>query len=286
MSLSQRETQVWNEIEFWESVQFSNKGTDFSLSYQKGINSIFKREGVNWSKKLLNRLDNVLFQLQATAQQGRMDQQTRDNIFSQARIFQSDIYSLEDMKKLTIDQLRFIAKKQLARQRIIAFTQGGLTGFGGLPLFLSDLPLMLTINLRTVQLVAMTYGYDLRKPYEMMMVLKVFHAISLPRALQEQAWKQLISEVKINDNEWIFYEGEEEITEEAWMQRPLNHLIKIVFLSFARRKLIQGVPLFSVIAGASINYEFARHISEASHFFYQKRHLIEKHQLDLDLPLE
>ncbi|MBU9721124.1 EcsC family protein [Bacillus alkalicola] len=282
MSLSHRDMQVWNEIEMWESRHFSEKGTDFSLTYQKWVNSRLKKIQGTTAKNLLTKLDNILFHLQAFVQQGRFDQQAKDNIFSQARIFRSDIYSTEDMQKLTIDQLRFIAKKELAKQRLTALAQGGLTGVGGLAFTLSDLPFMLTINLRTVQLMSMIYGYDLRRPYEMMMVLKVFHAISLPKALQENAWNQLINEIRSNEEEeWLFYEGDEEVTSKAWMQRPLNHIFKLIMLNFLRKKLIQGIPIISIATGAGLNYQFARHIAESSHMFYQKRFLMEKHPSEL-----
>ncbi|WP_218212173.1 hypothetical protein, partial [Pseudomonas sp. 2822-15] len=93
MPLSHRETQVWNEIEVWESSQFLEKGTDFTLTYQKWINSRLNKIRGQTSKKMLSKLDSILFHLQAVVQQGRFDQQAKENIFSQARIFRSDIYS-------------------------------------------------------------------------------------------------------------------------------------------------------------------------------------------------
>ncbi|MFA9558741.1 EcsC family protein [Evansella sp. AB-rgal1] len=276
MSWSEREQQVWSEIARWEEQQFSNIGTDFSRTYQKLVKSGFHEFGGNWSHKMLTKLDDMLFHLQAIVQQGRFDEQARDHLLTQARIFRSDIYSIQDMKKLSIDQLRFIAKKQLARQRLTALAQGGITGIGGLAFFLSDLPFMLAINLRTTQLVALTYGYDMRKPYEMMLVLKVFHAISLPRSLQGEAWNYLYQEISNIEDDVLFYDGEEDITTQAWMQRPLNNILKLFFLSFARKKLIQGIPVFSIAVGAASNYNFAKEIATSSHYFYQKRWLLEK----------
>ncbi|MDQ0255027.1 hypothetical protein J2S74_002409 [Evansella vedderi] len=276
MSWTERERQVFSDIKSWENLHFYGKGTDFSRTYQKMVNAGFQTFGSDWNRRMLKRLDDFLFHLQAIVQQGRFDKQVRDNLFSQGRIFRSDIHTIEDMKKLSIDQLRFIAKKQLARQRLVALGQGGLTGLGGVIFTLSDLPLMLAINLRTVQLMALTYGYDLRKPYEMMYVLKVFHAISLPHPLQKDAWDQLFDEMKETDEDWIFYEGDDDITSQGWLQQPLNQILKLFIVMFARRKLVQGIPVFGIAAGASFNYQFARHITDASHAFYQKRWLIEK----------
>ncbi|UCZ52278.1 EcsC family protein [Bacillus shivajii] len=280
MSWTNREDAVWNEIVEWESAQFEREGTDFSLTYQKWLNKSIEMLDSKWKKNMLTTLDSILFHLHATVQQGRFDQQATDFLLTQARVFRDDINTVEDMKKLSIDQLRFIAKKQLAKQRLTSFAQGGITGVGGIMFTLSDLPLMLAINLRTIQLTALTYGYDLRKPYEMMLVLKLFHAISLPSHLRKEAWEQLFFELGSTDDSFMFYEGEEDIMSEAWMQQPLNNVAKLIFLSFARKKVIQGIPVLGIAFGASVNYQFTRRVSEAAHMFYQKRALLERREED------
>ena len=284
MSWTQRESQVLEEITQWEQRQFSKRGTDFTLTSHKLLNKGIQSFGDEWSKRLLLRLDDILFYLHASLQQGSFDKRAIDNLFAQARIFRSDIYTLEDMRSLSIDQLRFIAKKQLAKQRLTALVQGGITGLGGFLFTLSDLPLMLSINLRTVQLMAMNYGYDMRNPYEMMLVLKLFHAISLPQPLQEKAWEALMDEAGELNEDAIFYEGEEDITSQAWLQQPLKHIAKLMALYFLRRKTIQAIPVLGIAAGVGINYSFASHIAEASHMFYQKRFLLKKNNNEAEIP--
>ena len=43
---------------------------------------------------------------------------------------------------------------------------------------------MAVINLRVVQLIAMTYGVEVNTPFEMMTALKVFNASTYPHRLQ------------------------------------------------------------------------------------------------------
>ncbi|WP_179298860.1 EcsC family protein [Evansella halocellulosilytica] len=276
MSWTNREETVWNDIIQWETNELDHTGTDISKTYQRWLDKSIEMLDPKWKKKMLTTLDSILFHLHATVQQGRFDQQAMDFILTQARVFNSQIETVEDMKMLSIDQLRFIAKKQLAKQRLTSFAQGGLTGIGGIVFTLSDLPLMLAINLRTVQLTSLTYGYDLRKPYEMMLVLKLFHAISLPQHLRKQAWDQLINEVSASGEQFMFYEGEEDVTTQAWLQKPLHNIAKLVFLSFARKKVIQGIPVLGIALGATMNYQFSYLISESAHMFYQKRLLLER----------
>ncbi|WP_026690664.1 EcsC family protein [Alteribacter aurantiacus] len=271
-----REEQALEDIKRWEATYFEEVGTDFSLTYHKWMNQAYAAVDHRWRGKLLTITDNVLFHVQSAIQQTRYEKQTVEYLLTEARIFNNNISEIRDMKELSIDQLRFIARKQLAKQRLVSLGQGSLTGMGGLLFTVADLPLLLAINLRTVQRVAMTYGYDLRKPYEMMFVLKVFHMVSLPRHLQQEVWGELEKEAASADEEWLFYDGEEDVVSHAWMQRPLQNIIKLFLLSVLRKKVVQGLPVFGIFAGAAFNYQFTKQIAEGAHQFYQKRHLLEK----------
>ncbi|MCD8508678.1 MAG: hypothetical protein LRY73_01400 [Bacillus sp. (in: Bacteria)] len=106
MTWTERERQVFSDIRSWEQDYFTEKGTDFSRTYQKMVNSAFKSFGNNWTRKTLKRFDDILFHMQSLIQQARFDKQAKEYLYSQGRIFRSDIYTIEDMKKLSIDQLR------------------------------------------------------------------------------------------------------------------------------------------------------------------------------------
>ena len=45
--------------------------------------------------------------------------------------FKKDLQNIEDLRKLDIDQLQYIAMQQIARHRLYSFAQGGLAGTGG-----------------------------------------------------------------------------------------------------------------------------------------------------------
>jgi hypothetical protein len=276
MMSNTREEKILEEIRAWEDSYVEEAGSDLTLTYHKWMNEVYAAAEGKWKGKLLTAVDDVLFHVQSALQQTRYEKQTVEYLLTEARVFRSDIREIEDLKKLSIDQLRFMARKQLAKQRLVALAQGGVTGFGGVLFTLSDLPLLLAINLRTIQRIAMTYGYDMRKPYEMMFVLKVFHVVTLPRHLQYEAWSQLEHEAGSADEDWIFYDGEDSVVTDAWMQRPLQNVTKLFVLTVLRKKLVQGIPLFSIFTGAAYNYQLTKQVAEAAHQFYQKRHLTEK----------
>ncbi len=65
-----------------------------------------------------------------------------------------------------------------------------MSGSGGLLLLGSDIPAMTVINVRIVQLIAMSYGVEVNTPFEMMLALKVFNAGAMPKRLQGIAWEE------------------------------------------------------------------------------------------------
>ena len=71
-------------------------------------------------------------------------------------VFNEDIMTITDLKHLSIDQLNYIANQQMVKHRLYSFTQGGVSGLGGVVLLGGDIPAMAVINIRIVQLIAMT----------------------------------------------------------------------------------------------------------------------------------
>jgi hypothetical protein len=202
----------------------------------------------------------------------------KERILSSGRIFRKDLEKIPDLKQLNIDQLQYIAEQQIARHRLYSFAQGGLAGTGGPLLLGTDIPAMAVINLRVVQLIAMTYGFEINTPFEMMSSLKVFHTATLPPRLQKEGWTSLMSELEGND-EFYFYEGNEAITDISWLEQPVQQIVKAMVITMFRRKAIQGIPLVSMGIGAAVNYQLTRKVTDLAHKYYQLRYLKEKEEI-------
>nr|WP_289214672.1 EcsC family protein [Halobacillus campisalis] len=266
---------VLENIEKWRKRQISYEANDFEMVYSDWVQDSFNQISPEWQEKFFSKLDDWLFHTHAFLQGTNFQMDARERILTVGRIFQEDMKQMEDMKKLTIDQLTYIADQQTARSRLYSFAQGGLTGTGGLVLLGVDFPLMMGMNLRTIQLVGLTFGYEMNHPYEMMISLKVFHAATLPKRMQAKAWDELIEEIGTNSLPFI-YEGDDRLTESTWIEQPLKQVFKSLFILMFRKKLFQGIPLVSVAIGAQSNYNLTKRVSEFATKFYQYRHLMEK----------
>jgi hypothetical protein len=272
MTLSSREKVIKQELLDWENELFSYEPTDLEMLYEKGLENSFSLLPEEAQKQIFTKLDTWLFHLHALVQSSQFQLDARERILSSARVFNQEIQSIQDLKVLSIDQLRFIADQQISRHRLYSFAQGGISGMGGALLLGSDLPAITVINLRMVQLIAMSYGFEVNTPYEMMISLKVFHAGTLPKRLQKYGWEELLQDLEANEDTY-FYEGKDELTNISWLEQPLKHILKAIAIMTFRKKKLQGLPIVSIAIGAGSNYQLTRKVSEFAHKFYQYRYL-------------
>jgi flagellar biosynthesis chaperone FliJ len=278
MPLTDREAKVLNEIQEWERNLLNYEPNDFQLTYEKYLQQSFSLLPEKVKRQFFSVIDSWLFHLHSLIQGAQLQMDAKERILSSGRIFKKDLEKIEDLKQLQIEQLEYIAEQQIARHRLYSFAQGGLAGTGGPLLLSADIPAIAVINLRAVQLIAMTYGVDVNTPFEMMTSLKVFHTATLPPRLQKEGWTMLMNELQSHDDDY-FYEGNEEITDITWLEQPVQQLLKALVITLFRKKLIQGIPLVSMAIGAGTNYQLTRKVTDVAHKYYQLRYLKEKEEL-------
>ncbi|MDF9760177.1 MULTISPECIES: EcsC family protein [Peribacillus] len=272
MEFTNREIKIWNEISEWQENLYQYERKDLSALYDKWLEQGFDLLPDNVQQQFFEKLDTWLFHLHAMVQSSQIQIDARERILASARLFKEDIETLDDLNHLSIDQLNYIANQHIAKHRLYSFAQGGVSGSGSLLLLGSDIPAMTVINVRIVQLIAMSYGVEVNTPFEMMMALKVFNAGAMPKRLQGMAWEELIREVQNAEDDY-FYLGIEELTNPTWMEQPLKQLLKAVSITVFRKKLVRGIPFISMAIGAGANYQMTRNVSEFAQKFYQYRYL-------------
>lgn len=277
MRLSERESKVLNEIRVWEKNLLSYEANDFQLTYEKYLERSFSLLPDKIQKQFFSLIDSWLFHLHGIIQGSQLQMDAKERILTSGRIFKKDLEKIDDLKQLDIDQLQYIAQQQIARHRFYSFAQGGLAGTGGTLLLGSDIPAMAVINIRVVQLIAMTYGFEVNSPFEIMTSLKVFHIATLPPRIQKEGWVTLIDEMD-GDGDHYFYEGKEEITDITWLEQPIQQILKAMVITLFRKKAIQGIPIVSMAIGAGANYQLTRKVTDLANKYYQLRYLKEKRE--------
>ncbi|WP_316570963.1 EcsC family protein [Neobacillus sp. YIM B06451] len=275
MPLTDREMTVLAEIKDWEKKLLDYEPNDLRITYERYLETGFSMLPEEARSQFFSLVDNWLFHLNAIIQGAQFQLDAKERILAAARVFDSGVERIEDLKRLEIDQLNYIAQQQIARHRLYSFAQGGMSGTGGALLLGVDIPAMAVINLRAVQLLAMTYGYEVNTPFEMMTSLKVFHTATLPLRLQGESWEQLLEELK-GERDQYFYEGNDQLTDSTWLEMPMRQLLKGTVIALFRKRMVQGLPLVSMAIGAVSNYQLTRRVTEFSHNYYRLRYLMDR----------
>lgn len=277
MSLTEREKTVFLNIKKWEDQLYDYEPNDFQLVYDKYLEKTFSLLPEEIQNKFFIVLDQWLFHLHAIIQGSQLQMDAKERILAAGRVFLPEIETIDDLKSLNIDQLQYIAEQQISRHRLYSLAQGGISGTGEILLLGSDIPAMAVINLRVIQLIAMTYGVEINNPFEMMTSLKIFHAATSPRRMQKSGWEQLLRELNEHED-YYFYQGQEEITDISWMEQPLTHMLKAFLILLLRKKSMRGVPILSMAIGAGANYQLTRKVTDFAHNYYQWRYLLSKEE--------
>ncbi|GEL76871.1 EcsC family protein [Tenuibacillus multivorans] len=267
------EERITRSIAQWEKGLEQHVTNDFERIYEIWIQNMFSSIPSSYQNKIFETMDQWFLYTYTFLQGTNMQLTAKDRILQTARSFDDRIEEISDLKTLSVEQLTYLADQQLSKSRVYAFTQGGLTGTGGWLLLGIDFPLIVTMNLKSVQLIGTCYGYDMNNPLEMIMALKVLHAGILPQRFQHEAWEKL--KYDMEDIETIM-EDESLLVDRSWAEQPVNQIFKVLAIVMFRKKLVQGVPLVSVGIGAVSNYRLAKQVTNFAKHFYQYRFIKEQ----------
>ena len=89
-----------------------------------------------------------------------------------------NIHSVEEASKLPILEMDTAVEKLAKSRKKVATVQGASTGIGGLFTITIDIPLLLGLQLKTLQDIAMCYGYDPNDKKERLFIVKCLQFVS------------------------------------------------------------------------------------------------------------
>lgn len=275
MPLTEREKKVLEELRDWESKLYSYEPNDFELAYDRYLDRSFSLLPDQVQERFFTLFDSWLFHLHSLIQGSQLQMDAKERILAAGRVFQPELETVQDLRELPLEQLEFIVGQQVARHRLYSLVQGGMSGSGGNLVLGADIPAMAVINLRIVQLVAMTYGFEVNTPFEMMVALKVFHTATMPSRLQSSGWSELKNDLE-QAEDFYFYQGNDDLTDVTWLEQPIKQIFKGIAIVMFRKRHLQGVPVISMAIGAGANYQMTRRVTEFAQKYYQMRYFIEK----------
>ncbi|MEK3890395.1 EcsC family protein [Bacillus sp. FSL K6-3431] len=275
MNLTKRDEKLWEELQDWRQSFFEYESTDIENAFDKWMDQVFTLLPPTLQAQFFEKMDNWFFQVNSLIRGAQFQNEASARILQSARSMDSEITTLADMRQMPVDQLTFLAEQQAAKHRIYSLLQGGGAGSGQTLLVGSDFLATLVINLRAVQVIAMSYGYDVQTPAGLLETVKVYNTATMPDRLKMFGWEDLMDDLQKSDEEFYF-DIHERIIDQTWLDEPLKHLLKISLIFMFSKKKLSGVPILSMAVGAGVNYNTTRKITHFAVKYYQYKHLLEK----------
>ncbi|CAH1223146.1 hypothetical protein PAECIP111891_05462 [Paenibacillus allorhizoplanae] len=154
----------------------------------------------------------------------------------------------------------------------IATLQGATTGIGGILTLAIDIPAILGLSLKTIQEIAICYGYDPKDKQERIFTIKVLQFSS-----SDIVGKKAILE-ELGNYATVDKESVQMISQlQGWRE---------VFATYRDnwgwKKLFQLVPIAGILFGAWINRGTLKDVGEAAKMLYRKRRILERLHAQVD----
>ncbi|VEF46962.1 ABC transporter ATP-binding protein [Bacillus freudenreichii] len=179
----------------------------------------------------------------------------------------TDVRSLDDLDSLSIQEMDQAVSKLANNRKRLAVVQGASTGVGGIFTLSIDIPLLLGLQLKTLQDIAICYGYDPNDKKERMYIVKILQFVSSDIVGKEVILKQL-SLIESPDQE----QQREIISElQGWREVVFTYRDQVGW-----KKLFQMIPVAGMVFGAFINRSAVKDLAEAGKMLYRKRRIKER----------
>jgi hypothetical protein len=248
----------------------------------KGIEKWEKDQKGLWFWEKLARLPFVLLDKltpkfihkkigQAIDELGNFIQSGGKYLLDEKRVMKK--YFEEDLSELSPDQRASLAisrmddaAKRLSEVRAnTAMVQGGTTGIGGLFTLAIDIPILLGLILKTIQEVAICYGYNPQEKQERIFIVKC-----LQFASSDVVGKKAILE------ELSMFHDNRDNTQMMSQLQGWREVLMTYRDNFGWKKLFQMIPIAGMIFGAFINKSTVKETAEVAMMLYRKRRVLER----------
>lgn len=176
-----------------------------------------------------------------------------------------------DIASLPLSEMDNAAQKLMKSRKKMATVQGASTGIGGIFTLSLDIPLLLGLQLKTLQDMAICYGYDPTEENERIFILKCLQFVSSDIVGKQAILKQLSLFDSPNKNK-----DREVIAEiQGWREVIMAYREQIGW-----KKLFQMIPITGLLFGAFINRSTIHDLSESAMILYRKRKILERLALE------
>lgn len=267
------------------------------LKGDKCMNKVLRNQIIRLEKreaKIMNQRENPLIKKNITPIMNTVEEkipeklrETLNNafykgfllVFEKGNKYIEKLYSKEkkqlqyDLNNYAVDRalskkhIHFLDKEAKRSRRInstISLLEGTALGFLGIGL--PDIPLFISVIMKTIYEITLSYGYDYEKEEEKIYILLLI-CIAMSKEEERKKYNAILEEVEGKLDQSI------EVSIDLKSQMKVTS--DVLSDALITAKFIQGLPIVGVVGGI-VNQSIIRKIGNVAEIKYKKRYLLQK----------
>lgn len=205
------------------------------------------------------------------------------SILREAKKHGIDARTIDDLAHHDIQKLDSLAREFFSSNRLIAALEGAGCGLGGFALIAADIPALLGIGFRSIQQIGICYGFDMRNPAMVPVVMGILNAGSGATVAVKSS---ILADMRIARDALL--KGLTAPTKTGALLEALHHgagtLPGALAENITKRKLGQLIPVMGAAIGAGFNYWFMGNVVVSAFMIFRKLHLERKYPEGMKRP--
>ncbi|MCX7569168.1 EcsC family protein [Tumebacillus sp. DT12] len=173
--------------------------------------------------------------------------------------------TLESLSRLPLSLMDSTAAELSKSRSTFATVQGATTGFGGVFTLALDIPVLLGLSLKTLQEIAICYGYDPKEKAERAFMIKVLQFTSSDFVGKKAIIEDLTAYGDPDRNRQVFAQLQ------GWRE-----VLLVQAENYGWKKLFQLIPVAGMVFGAYVNKKTIDELAETAKMLYRKRRILER----------
>ncbi|MED0667712.1 EcsC family protein [Pseudobacillus badius] len=176
------------------------------------------------------------------------------------------VESIDDAAAVPLKKMDAVAEEIKQSRANMATVQGASTGVGGIFTLAADIPLLLGLSLKTLQEIAIVYGYDPEQREERVFIIKCLQFTSSDVVGKKAILTELAG----------FYDGRRQSQEMISQLQGWREVMYTYRDQLGSKKMFQLIPIAGIVFGAFTNRTAVLDAAENAAMLYKKRRLMER----------
>lgn len=282
--LNSSENKILDEIARWKAgnPSFLNRATDFVSRPISWLTDKLTPEDVKSS------INGVTEQIVSKLQDMSQWTVNPQDVLTESQQFDIQAATIADLRKASIHDLDHIAEAFIQGNTRLATVSGVGTGIIGWPGLIADLPALFTFALRTIQHIALCYGYNPndagltpdQRNYEMTYMMLVFKVATAADKVEKQKSLGELKDYEAGRLSEVYGEMMGDFTTKQLGRNATSFVSRIVIKEIVERtitkKAVGLVPGLGAVFSGGFNYVYIKDVGEAAFMIYRERFLLDK----------